>query len=152
MKAAFEDLTGGIDAQRDQSQKHRLELQDASRAAVEQNTIISRHMQEEIEEESRQAAEERQRLMFQIASLINAQAKAHESRLNQKTAQLQERMLETNATLENCVARYGHAMDDWDRNDGRLLDAVSASKGVLKAKLDDTWKVSLTICTPVSYD
>ena len=108
------DLT----AQRYDLDKHRQEFQSATKAVIEQNAVLFQRMHGVAEEERRKATESRQQLMIQISGLVNAQAEAHESRLLEETLVLQKGTLDSNTTLESSIARYGKAIDSWDRKEG----------------------------------
>ena len=110
---------------------------------MERNEALSQRMQQVVEEERRQSAEDRQQLLSQISNLINAQAEIQESRLAEKTALLQKSVLDSNTTLEGSVARYGEAMDTWDKKEGTLLEDVKKSRDAVKTTLKDDWNVSL---------
>lgn len=96
-------------------------------------------MQEAVEEERRQAADDRQKLMSQIAGLVNAQAETQEARFAERTAQMQKTVAEASASLEGAVSQYGEGMEAWDEKEGRLLDDVKKSRDQLKTKLKDDW-------------
>lgn len=116
---------------------------------VAQNADISASMQEVVEKERKQAAEDRENLLRQMASLINAQADAQESRLATKAAQLQKRVLDSNASLEDGIARYGRGMDEWDEREGQLLETVGKSRDAMKNKLQNDWQTANELSTAI---
>ncbi|KAM0329371.1 hypothetical protein ACHAQA_004677 [Verticillium albo-atrum] len=141
-KTMFEDLATQITAQRAESLKLRLQLEKAAKTIAEQNASASSRMQEVMEGERKQAAVDRQNLLAQITSLVNAQAEVQESRLADKTAELQKSILESNTALETDVASYAEAMDVWDVKEGELLESVAKSKEMMKTKLKDDWNAA----------
>ncbi|KAL7811276.1 P-loop containing nucleoside triphosphate hydrolase protein [Trichoderma aethiopicum] len=141
-KSIFEELVRHITAQRCESDNLRRQLQSATNTIMLQNANISTRMQEALEEERRQAAEERQKLLGQISALINSQAEAQESRFAERTSQVQKNMADYNASLEGAIAQYGQGMDAWDGKESELLEEVKKSRDQLKTKLKDDWNAA----------
>ncbi|OAA81214.1 kinesin heavy chain [Akanthomyces lecanii RCEF 1005] len=138
-KSIFEDLLKHITAQRSESDGLRRQLQSATNAAVLQSSSTSLRIQEVIAEERRQAAEDRQKLLSQITTLINTQAETQESRFADKASQIQKSVTESSATLEGAVTQYNEGMESWDEKEGELLEEVKKSREQLKTKLKDDW-------------
>lgn len=96
-------------------------------------------MQEALDEERRQSAEERQKLLVQITALINTQAEAQETRIADRAAQVQRNLAESSQSLEGSTSQYTVGMDAWDEKEGQLLESVKKSRDQLKTKLKDDW-------------
>ncbi|KAJ3527580.1 hypothetical protein NM208_g10629 [Fusarium decemcellulare] len=126
-KSIFEDLVKHITAQRAECDSLRRQLQAAT------NTIDA------LQEERRQAVDDRQKLMSQISALINTQAETQESRLHEKATLIQKSVAECNTNLEQAVSLYGEGMVTWDTKEGELLDEVKKSRDQLKTRLKDDW-------------
>ncbi|KAM0503916.1 Kinesin- protein 11 [Verticillium nonalfalfae] len=141
-KTIFDDLVTHIAAQRAESLKLRQQLEKATRTIAERNAANASRMQEVMEGERKQAAVDRQDLLTQITSLINAQAEVQESRLADKTAELQKSILASNTTLEKDVAAYGEGMDAWNSKEDELLETVANSKEAMKTKLKEDWNAA----------
>lgn len=141
-KSIFEDLVKHITTQRSEADTLRRQLQTATSAVVLQNGAISSRMQEALEEERRQAAEERQKLMSQISGLINAHADAQETRISDRAAQVQKSIGESSQSLETAVSQHAEDMEDWDSKEASLLEEVKKSRDQLKTKLKDDWNVA----------
>jgi kinesin family protein 11 len=109
---------------------------------LQSNKSVSARIQEVMEQERRQAAEERQQLLAQIAALIGTQADLQEKRLAGKAADIERCMLESNTAFEGNVVEYSTGMDAWGVKDAQLLEDISQSKATLKKKLQDDWSVS----------
>ena len=139
-----------IASQRSEADRLRRQLQDATRTMIEQNATLSSRITEVINEERQQAAEDRQNLLAQIGTLINAQAEVQESRLAEKAALLQKDLTDANSTLGGSVDRYGELMDTWDKKEGQLLDDIKSSRDTLKTKLKDDWNVRECHCWELS--
>ncbi|CAM1504498.1 Fc.00g020890.m01.CDS01 [Cosmosporella sp. VM-42] len=138
-KNIFEDLVRHLTAQRSESDNLRRQLQSATNTIVIQNATISTRIQDALEEERRQGIEDRQKLVTQIANLINTQAETQETRLAEKAALIKKSVAESNTSLEEAVSNYGQGMDTWDVKEGELLDEVKKSREQLKIKLKDDW-------------
>lgn len=138
-KSIFEELVRHITAQRCESDNLRRQLQSATNTIMLQNANISTRMQEALEEERRQAADERQKLMAQISALITTHSEAQESRFADRSSQIQKNMAEYNTSLEGAISQYGQGMDSWDEKEGVLLEEVKKSRDQLKTKLKDDW-------------
>lgn len=141
-KSIFEDLVKHITAQRSESENLRRQLQTATNAAVLQNASISTRIQEAVDEERRQSADDRQKLLTQITGLINAQAETQETRLADKAAQIQKSAAESSTALEGAVSTYTEGMDAWDEKENNLLEDVKKSREQLKTKLKDDWNAA----------
>ncbi|KAL7620208.1 Kinesin- motor protein [Parahypoxylon ruwenzoriense] len=138
-KAIFEELLRHITSQKKESDGLREQLQRAGQAIIQSNASISTQLQEVVYEERRQAAEERQKLLAQITTLINSQAELQESRLANRAASIQQSVQENSTSLESSMAQYSRGMDDWNQKETRLLDEVTTSRENLKTKLKDDW-------------
>lgn len=141
-KSIFEELLQHISIQKVESDTLRRQLQDAGETAVESSAAIAAKIQDVVTQERRQAAEERKNLLLQIASLINSQAEAQESRLAHKATSIQQSMQESSTALEGSMAQYSQGMDAWGDREGQLLDEVARSRETLKTRLQDDWNVS----------
>ncbi|KAK7756933.1 Kinesin-related motor protein [Diatrype stigma] len=138
-KSMFDELTRHIASQKEESDNLRRQLQSASEAIVNSNASVSTNLQEVINEERRQAAEERKNLLAQFASLINSQADLQESRLANKTAAIQHSLQENSTSFEGSVAQYSQGMEHWNEKEDQLLDRVNVSRDNMKTKLKDDW-------------
>lgn len=149
-RTIFEDLLRHISVQRSESDSLRRQLEDASQTLLRSNESTSAQIETVVNEERRQAAEDRQQLLAQITTLINAHGEQQESRLAGKAARIQDRVKGAAETFEGQVTAYSTGMDAWDSNEESLLQDVSQSRDVLKTKLQDDWTVSLIPCA--AYD
>ncbi|KAI2783791.1 kinesin-domain-containing protein, partial [Daldinia loculata] len=141
-KSIFEELLKHITSQKNESDSLREQLHQASNTIVQTNTSISTQLQEVINEERRQAAEERQNLLAQITNLINSQAEIQESRLANKAVSIQQSVQGNSTALESSMAQFSQGMDNWNEKETRLLDEVANSRETLKTKLKDDWTIA----------
>ncbi|KAG6010474.1 hypothetical protein E4U21_006476 [Claviceps maximensis] len=138
-KSVFEDLVKHITAQRSEADSLRRQLQSAMNTISLQNTSLSTRVQEALEEERRQSAEDRQKLMTQMSSLFNAQAEAQEARLADRVALIQKSVGESNTSMESAMTHYAQGMENWDGKENVLMEDVKKSREHLKNKLKDDW-------------
>lgn len=146
-KSIFEELLHHISAQRSESDSLRRQLEEAKQAISGANELVSSQIQEVVEEERKQAADDRQKLLAQISGLINAHAEQQESRLAGKAAKIQQHVNGAKESFEEQFATYSTGMDAWDSNEERLLQDVVASRDSMKTKLQDNWMVSFIMET-----
>ncbi|KUI62027.1 Kinesin-like protein bimC [Cytospora mali] len=138
-KSIFEELLQHLSAQRSESDTLRRQLEEASKAMVRSNESVSAQIQTVVNEERKQGAEDRQRLLAQITGLINAHSDQQESRLAGKAARIQKRVEGAKETFEGQLETYSTGMDTWDSNEESLLQDVAKSRDTLKSKLKDDW-------------
>ncbi|KAI5467399.1 P-loop containing nucleoside triphosphate hydrolase protein [Mariannaea sp. PMI_226] len=138
-KTVFEDLIKHISAQRAECDVLKRQLQAATNTIVLQNASISTRINEALEEERRRNTEERHNLAAQIGALINAQAEAHEARLNDQASLIQRNLTASNTSFEDAMSQFNSGMDSWDQEEDKLMDEVKQSRDQLKTKLKDDW-------------
>lgn len=141
-KSIFEDLVRHITTQRTECDSLRRQLQNATSSAVAQNVSMAARVQEALEEERKQTADDRQKLLAQITTLINGQAETSDLRMAEKTAAIQTTISEANTSLETAMSSYGTGMDAWDAKEAALLEDVKKSRETIKAKLKDDWNMA----------
>jgi kinesin family member 11 len=135
--------------QRKESDDLRQQLQGATENVVQSNASISVQIQNVIDQERRQAAEERRALLAQITSLINSQAEVQESRLVNKAVSIQRNVQGNTTVLKGSMMQYTQGMDNWNAREGQFLEEMATSSETLKSKLQDDWDVSSTHQTPI---
>lgn len=141
-KSIFEDLVRHMTVQRSEADSLRRQLQSATSAVVLQHSSLTTRVQDALEEERRLAAEDRQKLMAQIAALVQAQAESQEARAAERASQMHRLVADSSASLQGAAAQYGQGMEAWDEQEGQLLDDVKRSRDQLKAKLKDDWSAA----------
>ncbi|CAJ2499885.1 Uu.00g027380.m01.CDS01 [Anthostomella pinea] len=148
-RSIFEELLQHISCQKKESDDLRQQLEGASETIVQSNALVSTRLQEVINEERRQAAQDRRNLLAQITNLINTQAEVQESRLADKAASIQQSVRENNMEFEGSVAQYSQGMDSWNEQEDQLLDEVAKSRETLKTKMKDDWDATNTHSTSI---
>jgi len=150
-KGIFEELLSHNAAQKRESDSLREQLQGATDTIIQSNTSISAQIHDAINEERRQAAEERRNLLAQITILINSQAEVQESRLANKATLIQQSVQGNTSMLEGSMAQYARGVDSWNIREEQFLDEVAATRDSLKSKLQDDWTVSPIHCPREIY-
>lgn len=138
----FEDLVKHLTTQRTENANLRRQLEAAMATVNLQNSANSTRIQEIIEEERRQALEDRQKIMSQVSAIINQAGEAQESRVAEKMLLVQKGMDESNQAAQTVVSQHGAGMDAWDENEGVVLEKVKESRDQLKTKLKDDWNTA----------
>ncbi|KAJ2903104.1 kinesin motor domain-containing protein [Zalerion maritima] len=138
-KSLFDELLGHISHQRGESDALRRELQGASQAMVESNVAVSTRLQEVVQEERRQAAEDRQKLVKQITTLINTQAQHQESRLAERASELQQSVISSNTTFQDSVDQYSQGMDGWVSREEGFVQEATACREAFRGRIKDDW-------------
>lgn len=140
-KTLFEDMVRHMNAQNMESDRLRRQLESTGDDMVQSNEAISARIQEVVEQERNQAAEERKQLLSQIASLITHQATQQETRLAGKAALIQKSVLETSSTFQEGMTEFSTGMDAWNEKEVELVGEVNKSRTAMKKKMKDDWTV-----------
>ncbi|KAI0151650.1 kinesin-domain-containing protein, partial [Xylariaceae sp. FL1272] len=148
-KTIFEKLLNHIFAQRKESDDLREQLRAASETIMRTNESVSAQIQEVINQERVQAAEERRALLAQISSLINSQAEAQETRLANKAVYIQQTVRGNNTAIESSLSEYNEGMQNWGRQEDDFLDDMATSREALKTKMQDDWTAANNYSTSI---
>ncbi|KYK56740.1 kinesin protein 2 [Drechmeria coniospora] len=141
-KSLFEDLVRHITLQRSETDNLRRQLQGALSTIVLQNAAISARVQEALDEERRQSAEDRQKLLSQMTALVSAHAESQDARAADKASHVQKAVADTRLSLEGAMSQYGEGMDAWDGKASELLEDVKKTRDELKTRLKDDWSTA----------
>lgn len=149
MKSIFDELLRHLSVQRSESDALRRQLDEASQAMMRTNESVAGQIQEVIEEERQHAAEEKQKLLMQIAGLINAHTDQQQTRLASKAASIQQRVNGAKDAFKGEYTSYSVGMDTWDAKEENAVQEVVRSRDNLKTRLQDDWNVSIMrpLCT-----
>lgn len=99
-------------------------------------------MQEALEEERRQAAEDRQKLLVQITALMTSQADVEETRRSDRTSSILRTIGESNTSTEAVMSQCTQGLETWNEKENVLMEDVKKSREQLKTKLKDDWTVT----------
>ncbi|KAB5578633.1 P-loop containing nucleoside triphosphate hydrolase protein [Coniochaeta sp. 2T2.1] len=148
-KTIFEDMVRHMNAQKNESDRLRRQLEAAGDNIVESNEAISAKIQDVVEQERKQAAEERQQLLTQITALITSQAEHQETRLAGKAALIQKNVQETNLTFQGGMTQFSTGMDAWNEKETELVGEVTRQKTAMKKKMKDDWTAANETSTKI---
>lgn len=96
-----------------------------------------------MDEEKQKAADERQLLMSQIASLINASAESQAKRIDKRILGMRDEMAAATATHSADQEIYVAGIDAWTNKSKDILAGVAKSRDGVKAKLKADFAVSI---------
>lgn len=117
----------------------RQQLKASMTQNIQQNADLAAQIQAARDEERRQAAEERVKMISQITGLINTNAESIANRGAERDAKTVQSLNETNQSLETGLSTYDQGVDALDRSMDGLLDTVGASRSVFKERLEGDW-------------
>jgi kinesin family protein 11 len=131
-----------------QAENERLHQQvlEANAAVIEANKASQGRLNQVIDEEKQQLAEERRQLLAQITSLITTNAEAQDMRLTERVSDVCEEMNVANAAFETKQDTYSEGMHSWVDKSKDILVNVSKSRDGVKSKIKLDFAVS--ICSP----
>lgn len=131
-----------MNTQKAEADDLRKQLAVASNAAIQANKAASSQLEACLIEERHQASVDRQNLLSQITSLVNASGEAQDTRFTSKIGAIQQTITSSMSQFEAATTRYAEGMDTWDRKEKSLADGVVTSRDHLKAKMQQDWTVS----------
>jgi kinesin family protein 11 len=134
--------------QQTEAEELRMQLSDASDAAVQAHAAASLQLEMVLAEERRQSNQDRQNLLSQITLLINAAGDAQDQRLNNKVSLVKNDIATSNETFVAAKAKYSEGMDQWSQKEKLLVEEVLRSRETLKSKLKQDWMASLHLIAP----
>lgn len=128
-----------MNSQKIESDRLRRQLEATGDDIVQSNEAISARIQEVVEQERKQAAEERTQLLTQIAGLITSQAQREEKRLAEKTSSVQQSLRESNKTFQGGMNQFTSGMDAWTTKETELVAEVNKNRLEVRKKFQDDW-------------
>ena len=111
-------------------------------ALLAANSTAQNSLTQVINEEKLKAAEERQHLLTQITSLVNATAEAQESRITSKIIGVSEGIDSAHAVYNTVHDAYNQDMDNWSKKSKELVSSVVSSRDSVKTKIKADFAVS----------
>jgi kinesin family protein 11 len=115
---------------------------EANAALVQANKASQSRLNQVIDEEKQRTVDERQQLLSQITSLINANAEAQEKRLEDRVSGVCEEMNIANAAFETKQETYSEGMHSWVDKSKDILVNVSKSRDGVKSRIKSDFAVS----------
>ncbi|CAK7268152.1 Kinesin-related motor protein [Sporothrix epigloea] len=142
LEANFVGLLKQLNAQREESQLLRNKVDILSQAVALSNTAVADKLQQAIDDERKQAADDRQQLLTQIGSLINDHASKQEARIATKTGAIQNQISTSSLVLQGDFASCTKGMDAWSTSVENLVQETSASHDALRLRLQEDWETA----------
>ncbi|CAK7219002.1 Kinesin-related motor protein [Sporothrix curviconia] len=138
-KSIFESLLKQMNTQREESEQLRKQIAAAGQATMLSSTSAAEQLQQAIDDERKQAAEDRQQLLAQIGNLISDHASKQESRIAAKTEALYGQITASNTTFQGGLETYAKGMDAWNASADEFVQDASKSRDALKLRLQEDW-------------
>ena len=121
-KTMFEDMTKQLAAQREENDRLRRELQEASRKNVEASRSASMKLQTSLQEERRASQQERQQLKDQIFALIDTSASKQDERISTNLSDVHWQIDVSTDAFEQAQSTYLDGMNAWAQQDRILME------------------------------
>lgn len=134
-KNTFVDLTKSLHEQQAENERLHQQVLQANTALVQANKSSQGRLLKVIDEEKQKSVEERQQLIAQVASLINATGDANDKRLNERMNDVCEEIGDANASFETEQSVYSEGMDNWVEKSKGILAGISRSQDAVKTKI-----------------
>ncbi|KAF2271065.1 kinesin-domain-containing protein [Lojkania enalia] len=134
-KGTFDDFAKHLVEQQTENDRLHQEILKANAALVEANKVAQGTLITFVDEEKQKSANERQSLLAQITSLINASAEAQEQRLNDRLLGVGEDISAANAAFETKQGAYSDGMNAWSDKSKDILAGVAKSRDAVKTKI-----------------
>ncbi|KAL1612935.1 Kinesin-related motor protein [Paraconiothyrium brasiliense] len=134
-KNTFVDLIKSLNEQQAENERLHQQVQEANSALVQANKASQGRLLQVVDEEKQKSAEERQQLLAQVTSLINANADAQDKRLNEKVFGVCEEIGTANASFEVEHSAYSEGVGNWINKSKDILAGISKSQDTVKTKI-----------------
>ncbi|MCJ1245237.1 kinesin motor protein cin8 [Trapelia coarctata] len=138
-KNIFEELVKHLNSQQAEADDLRRQLSIATATAIHSEERVTQQLEALLEEERKQAAEDRQTLLSQITSLVNASGSAQDERLDQKVQAVRSDLTAARAEFQTADKKYSESMDIWSKKESLLVEEVLKSRDTLKGKMKRDW-------------
>jgi kinesin family protein 11 len=141
--SSFEDLMAHSSSQRREARQHRQQMHDAVAVELGRNTGVLERIDQLMADERQQRDVEKQELMSQIASLLNAQSERQDARLKEKMATLKSDIRSSGTAIENSISQYDGAMEVWDTEESRSSERLQMCQNTLNTGMRESIEVKL---------
>lgn len=137
----FEDILEHLRSQKAEADRLQQDLLLANARAIEANHIASSRLELVLDNERKQAASERQKLLSQITLLVHTSGEDQDARWSTKLGALQGDIHTSRLALEGALTSYREGMGTWSSKERAFKEEVVRSRESLKAKLEQGWTV-----------
>lgn len=138
-KNIFEELVKHLNTQQTEADDLRRQLSIATATAMQAEERVAQQLEVLLEEERKQATDDRQTLLSQITDLINRTGSAQGERLNQKVQAVRTDLTAARADFQAADKKHGESMAIWSKKESLLIEEVLKSRDTLKGKMKKDW-------------
>lgn len=131
----FETLVEHVESQAKDADRLRKELQCANQETMKTEERAAANLTAVLEEERREADEERTALMSQIGCLMKDMGDKQTARLERKVQTVQDDMGVSRSSIKEADKSYGEAMDKWSQEQDSFVGKVRESEKRLTSKI-----------------
>lgn len=103
---------------------------------------MSSELETVLKEERTQAAQDREALLSQIASLVHKSGETQDARWESKIDSIRSDITSSRSKFEVEEKTYGEGMDVWSQKESLLVEEVIRSRDNLKTRMKKDWTVS----------
>ncbi|KAK5005680.1 Kinesin-related motor protein, partial [Cryomyces antarcticus] len=157
-KNTFDDLVRRMNEQQTEADRVRRYMIQADAALLGAHQDAQIRISQVVDEEKQKAAVDRERLLLQVTSLINASAETQEKRMADKLYSVKRDLSTSQETYGKEQENYVHLTDKWTATNTSLVDSVLKSRDSVKSKIKADWTaandhtVSITRTTTSVHD
>ncbi|KAF2205906.1 kinesin family protein-like protein [Delitschia confertaspora ATCC 74209] len=134
-KNTFNELSKDLKEQQAEVDQLHQQVLEANNGLVLANKTAQGRLVEVIDEEKAKAAEERNLLLVQIASLIHSSAESQEKRMGERLAGVREEMDSANTAYHTKQQTYDQGMSAWSSKSKEIIAGVMKSRDTVKANI-----------------
>lgn len=139
VKAIFDDLSKQLVTQRDETDRLRKALEEATQKNLESSLATASQLREAAEAERKAADSDRTQLIEQMTELVNKSFRDRDTRLTSTLNMTQTAIIETTEQLEGECQQYSEGMDKWALADSALREKVVKSKEDTRNRFKRDW-------------
>ena len=143
LKVTFDDVLKQLNDQETEAARLRKEITEANNKLLAANSTMQQKLQSIAGDERRHATEDRQQLLSQITTLVNATAETQERRLTRSLKIVVDDVAAVNSQHRNSLALYSDGMDSWCENSEVLVNALTKSRESTKTRIKTDFDVSI---------
>lgn len=134
-KSTFDDLVKDLNEQQADNERLHQQILEANSALMDANNSTRGQLADVVAEEKQKSIEERQQLVLQLTSLINANAEAQEQRLTDRMSDINQGIGAATLAYETKQGAYSNGMDAWSTKSKDILTGISRSREGVKTKI-----------------
>ncbi|RKF75430.1 Kinesin-like protein bimC [Golovinomyces cichoracearum] len=114
------------------------QLAGATDSAIQSNITASMKLEQVLQEERDSAAADRQNLLTQITSLINAQSESQTARINNRINEIQTDIENSKEKFGVSKKKYDEEIKSWNQHETKLLEEIHRSQENFKINLEES--------------